>query len=158
MRGYKKILLSVCILFLLCSMLSAGRLGLGVIIGSPTGFSLKFWQGRRNALDLALAWNFSNDYFHIHGDYLYHFPIHLEGASVSTLLWYLGVGGMLKFKSNARDDNKTAFGFRGVAGIEFIPPQIPLDIFAEIAPVMNIIENTDLELEGGVGIRYTFNL
>ncbi|MCK4234889.1 hypothetical protein KAU34_04890 [candidate division WOR-3 bacterium] len=153
----KKIILSFVILLLLCSILSAGKLGLGIIIGEPTGFSLKFWQSRRTAIDLALAWNFGDDYFHIHGDYLYHIPIRLEGRSRSTLLWYLGIGARLKFRSGGRNNN-TAFGIRGVGGIEFLPREIPIDLFAEIAPVMNIIEDTKLELEGGVGIRYNFNL
>jgi hypothetical protein len=43
-----------------------------------------------------------------------------------------------------------------VGGVEFFPHGTPLDLFAEIAPVMNIIEETDLDVEGGIGIRFTF--
>ncbi|TES93548.1 MAG: hypothetical protein E3J87_01985 [Candidatus Cloacimonadota bacterium] len=154
---FKKVLLSFAIFLLLCSMLSSSQLGLGIIIGAPTGFSLKFWQTKKTALDLALAWNFDK-YFHIHGDYLYHFPLRLEGVSPSTLCTYLGIGARLKFKSNERDENKSLLGIRGVGGLEFLPKGVPLDVFLEIAPVMNIVEETKLDIEGGIGIRYTFNL
>ena len=33
-------------------------IGLGIILGEPTGVSLKSWVGRREALDVAVAWSF----------------------------------------------------------------------------------------------------
>ena len=156
----KNIILSLVILLLLCSMLSSGQLGLGIILGAPTGLSLKFWQSRRTAFDLALAWDFidDKDYFHIHGDYLYHFPLTLEGVTRSTLWTYLGIGARLRFKSNGEEKDKKVFGIRGVGGLEFMPHRVPLDVFLEIAPVMNIIKTTDFDIDVGIGIRYTFNL
>ena len=76
----KRISLLFIILLIFCSLLSAGRLGIGIILGDPNGISMKFWQSQRTAIDLALAWDF-DDYFHIHGDYLYHFPIQMEERS-----------------------------------------------------------------------------
>lgn len=155
--GFRRILLSFVILLLLCSMLSSSQLGLGIIIGAPTGLSLKFWQTRRTAVDLALAWDFDKDYFHIHSDYLYHFPLKLENVSRQVLWTYLGIGARMKFKSG-EGENKNVFGIRGVGGLEFLQRGVPLDIFLEIAPVMNIIKTTEFDLEGGIGIRYTFYL
>lgn len=154
--GLKWISLVVAILLIFCSLLSAGRMGIGIILGDPNGISLKFWQSRRSAIDLAVAWDF-DDYFHIHGDYLYHFPIQMEGVSRSSLFWYLGIGARMKFRTG-EGDNNTTFGVRGVGGIDFLPGGVPIDIFAEIAPVMNVSEGTDVDLNGGVGIRYNFNL
>lgn len=156
MKG-KGIVLVLLFLVLFSSTLAAGRLGVGVILGAPTGFSFKFWTASRNAIDLALAWDFADDYFHIHGDYLYHFPLRFEGGGRSTFLTYLGVGGRFKFRSGDRENNNL-LGVRGVGGIEFLPYGTPLDIFAEIAPVMNIIDETSLDVDGGIGIRFTFSL
>jgi hypothetical protein len=155
--GLKRIVLVFLILFVFSSLLSGARLGLGIIIGAPTGFSMKLWQSRLSAFDLAFAWDFDDDYFHLHGDYLYHIPVRMEGVSRSTLFWYLGIGARLKFRSGGREDD-TAFGIRGVGGIDFLPREVPIDLFAEIAPVMNIVKDTKLDLEGGIGIRYNFNL
>ncbi len=154
----RRILLSVLTLFLLCSMLSASQLGVGIILGSPTGLSMKLWRSRKVAFDLALAWDFGNDYFHIHGDYLYHFPLSMEGISQRSLYSYLGIGARMKFRNNRNGEDNSILGLRGVGGLEFIPHSVPLDMFIEIAPVMSFIPKTDFDLEGGVGIRYSFNL
>ncbi|MCK4584671.1 hypothetical protein KAU13_04580, partial [candidate division WOR-3 bacterium] len=75
-----------------------------------------------------------------------------------TLWTYLGIGARLRFKSNGEEEDKKVFGIRGVGGLEFMPHRVPLDVFLEIAPVMNIIKTTDFDLDVGIGIRYTFNL
>jgi hypothetical protein len=152
------VFLSILFVMLFSAALSARNLGAGIILGAPTGFSFKFWSGGRTAIDLALAWDFDDDYFHIHSDYLWHFPLHFEGSGRSTFLTYLGIGGRFKFKSGDRHDDKSYLGVRGVGGVEFLPYGTPLDLFAEIAPVMNIIEETKLDVEGGIGIRFTFSL
>jgi len=153
----KRFICSIVMFFVLSSLLFSGQLGLGVIIGAPTGLSLKFWQSSRTALDLALAWDFGKDYLHLHGDYLYHFPLEIEGVSRSTFCWNLGIGARLRFKNNG-DGEDDIFGVRFVGGLEFLPREVPLDVFLEIAPVLNIIKSTDVDLEGGIGIRYNFNL
>ena len=46
-------------------------LGVGVILGEPTGISLKAWTSDKHAVDAAVAWSFSeNDSFQFHADYL----------------------------------------------------------------------------------------
>ncbi len=152
----KRMMFVLLFLILFSSVLSARNLGVGVILGAPTGFSFKYWTGQRSAIDMAIAWDFDDDYIHLHGDYLYHFPLHFEGGGRSQFLTYLGVGGRFKFRSGDGNEDKSMLGVRGVGGIEFFPHGTPLDLFAEIAPVMNIIEETNLEVEAGIGIRFTF--
>jgi hypothetical protein len=154
----KGIFLTLLFLVLFSSTLAANHLGVGIILGAPTGFSFKYWTSRRSAIDFALAWDLGDDYFHIHSDYLFHFPLQFEGSGRSTFLTYLGIGGRFKFKSGGNEDDKNLLGVRGVGGIEFLPHGTPLDIFAEIAPVMNIVEETKLDIDGGIGIRFTFSL
>ena len=46
-------------------------IGLGVILGEPTGFTFKTWTSRNTAVDAAAAWSFSeNGSFQLHADYL----------------------------------------------------------------------------------------
>lgn len=48
-------------------------LGIGLMVGEPTGFSLKYWTSESNALDGGLAWSLGpNDGLYVHGDYLWH--------------------------------------------------------------------------------------
>ena len=128
-------------------------LGVGVILGEPTGFSLKKWTGSTTAIDGGVAWSFSKgSSFHIHADYLWHAFDAIPG-NVNLPVYY-GIGGRLKATSTDNSGNTgTRLGIRGVVGIDFIPERAPIDVFVEIAPVMDFVPSTDLGFNGGVGIR-----
>jgi hypothetical protein len=148
------------ITFCMCSVLIPNQFGAGIILGAPTGLSFKYWQYRRSAFDFAVAWNFSDDYFHIHGDYLIHFPFDVEEVAKDALYWYFGGGVRIRVKGEREsgDESSNNLGIRGVMGLDYIHPEVPVDFFIELAPVMEIISSTGLELEGGIGVRYNFNL
>ncbi|TLU81721.1 MAG: hypothetical protein FDX21_08965 [Chlorobium sp.] len=47
--------------------------GLGIIVGEPTGASMKYWVDNTTAIDAALAFSLSdNNPFQFHADYLMH--------------------------------------------------------------------------------------
>src|SRR6056297_1658834 len=50
------------------------NLGLGLMLGEPTGVSVKSWLGTKSAFDIGAAWSLSgrNEALHLHADYLYH--------------------------------------------------------------------------------------
>ena len=49
------------------------KFGLGIIIGEPTGISMKYKLGGITAIDAGIAWSFGNNSgFHIHSDFLWH--------------------------------------------------------------------------------------
>lgn len=124
--------------------------GAGVIAGSPTGLSGKFWISQENAVDVGLAWSFEDDgYFHIHADYLWHFP-HVIRSSQRFVL-YGGLGGRLGLSDNTR------VGVRIPGGIEWWPRNTPLDVFAEVVPVLDLAPKTKFSFNGGVGIRFFFD-
>jgi hypothetical protein len=41
-------------------------------------------------------------------------------------------------------------------GISVLPPAIPVDAFMEIVPVMGLLPETSITLDGALGIRYYF--
>ncbi len=124
--------------------------GLGVILGEPTGVSAKAWLSARNAFDLGLAWSVRHDgFFHLHGDYLWHFPDAIR--STERFVPYLGLGG----RFGARSHN-ALLGIRFVGGLAWWPRNAPIDVFAEIAPIMDLAPETELSANGGIGIRYYF--
>ena len=143
-----------------------GRFGLGLIIGEPTGLSMKYWLDSRAAFQGALAFSF-DDYFLISGDYLYHYPgaFGQGNAFVSQLQPYFGVGGVVVFTTTDRRVNDRFLGRRsgsvGVGvrvplGIEWNPGRPSLGIFAELVPGISLVPLTSAFFEAGIGIRYYF--
>jgi hypothetical protein len=124
--------------------------GLGIIAGEPTGVSAKLWVASRTAFDLGVAWSFRHSgFFHLHADYLWHFPGEFESAERLTL--YAGIGG----RFGARRDD-ALLGVRIVGGLAFWPRNAPIDVFVEVAPVMDLVPATELTANGGIGIRFFF--
>lgn len=48
------------------------------------------------------------------------------------------------------------FGIRIPVGLAYLFADIPVDIFAELAPVVNITSDTGFDLTGGIRARYYF--
>lgn len=123
-------------------------LGIGGMIGSPTGISLKKWVSRRNAYDLGAAWSITkNPGFHLHADYLMH-RADLEGMEDGRSYAYYGIGGRLKA---VEDDPRV--GARFPLGITYMDPREPFDAFFEIVPVFDILPATRFSLNLSLGGR-----
>lgn len=134
--------------------------GLGIVIGEPTGISLKNWQGRTTALDGAIAWSFAgNDFIQLHGDYLSH-NFSLLKVEEGQLPFYYGIGGRIKFTSgdNNKDNaDKTRLGVRLPLGLAYLFEKVTLDIFVEVVPVLDLVPETQFDLNAAIGIRYFFS-
>jgi hypothetical protein len=127
----------------------AGPLGVGIMVGEPTGLSAKLWTSRGHALDFGAAWSFADETaLNVHADYLIHRPGPPE-ISVGGLLFYCGVGGRIKLEE---DNNRV--GVRIPLGVTYLFGQSHLDFFFEIAPVLDLAPSTDLRVNGGFGLRY----
>jgi hypothetical protein len=134
----------------------SGDLGLGIMLGSPTGVTGKYWLSTITALDGGLGFPFDSDVrLNFNADYLYHFPIH--GNIPGFLPFYIGAGARLRALDKERSNDKADFGIRIPLGLEFIPSGVPLDFFAEIAPAIVVAPRGDVGLDGVVGIRYKFS-
>lgn len=145
--------------------------GLGLILGEPTGLTAKFWLGSREAIDLGLAYSFS-DYVLIYSDYLYHF----HGAFGSSnefakdLTPYVGIGGEIIFASSSgsgvstrtgnhyfkSSSSSVGVGIRIPFGLEWMTPKVPLGVFIELVPGIGLAPGTYGFLQGGIGARFYF--
>ncbi len=124
--------------------------GIGAIIGEPTGLSLKQWQTRRTAIDAALAWSVSGDnHLYVHADYLVHSYDAFRAHDTLIPLYY-GIGGLIRF------DDDTRLGVRLPLGASYFIPGAPLDIFLEVAPILELTPTTEFVINGGIGIRFFF--
>lgn len=145
----KKLLIIVCILIMpvLSHAAQGGPLGVGIILGDPTGISAKYWLDKTSAIDAAIGF----DRFSVHADYLYHFWNVIPQTGGGEFGLYMGPGLVYKDKKH---DNMV--GVRFALGGAFELNQYPVEIFAEIVPVLELSPDTDLNLDGGIGVRYFF--
>ena len=64
--------------------------------------------------------------------------------------FYFGVGGRFLSKSTSR------FGVHVPTGLDFLFKKIPIDLFVEVGPIMDLVPSTALDLSLGIGGRYWF--
>jgi hypothetical protein len=139
---------------------SQGGLGLGIILGEPTGVCLKGWLDGRTAVDGAAAWSFSgHDSFQLHADYLIHYFDVVEADDLrGALPVYVGIGGRIRLSEERRrdDDENVTLGVRIPFGMTYITASAPVDVFIEFVPILDLVPDTDFDLAAGFGARFYF--
>lgn len=152
--------------------------GLGLMVGAPTGLSGKYFLGASTALDFGIGTIYEyrdRRGFHIYADYLWH-PLSLASTDAFELPLYFGIGG--RFLRGSRcyvyDRNHfcdyyyrdyAALGVRGPVGIAFDFNRVPIDIFVEVALVVDFLVDHDpvyddalyFDFNGAAGVRYYFD-
>lgn len=128
------------------------RLGAGVIVGEPTGPTVKYWLNDTMALDGTLGWSLhDNDNIYLNADVLWH-NFNLLPVSRGQAAVYFGVGPSIEFRHE--EDNRV--GVRAPVGISYRFENKPLDAFVEIAPILDVAPNLHGDLNVGIGMRYWF--
>jgi len=152
--------------------------GLGVELGAPTGLAAKYYLGNRMALQMGVGvieeWR-DSDGLHLHAEMLWH-PAILARTPSFTMPFYLGVGGrVLKhdrgyYDRNGNyqyDDDDTHIGVRAPIGLLMDFHNAPLDLFFELALVVDLLHDWDgdyanhhdhdsADINGAIGVRYYF--
>jgi hypothetical protein len=160
----KKLFFSIFIfLFAMFAFGQTSGFGLGIIVGEPTGFSGKLWISGTSAFDAAIGWSFvdtstqANQSFNaqkpllqFHLDYLFHIQDPFK-VPAGRFFAYLGAGGRIEILNPG-----VSVGIRIPFGLLYFPPGVPLDIFLEIVPVMEVIPATVFTGNGGLGVRWFF--
>lgn len=151
MNKIKLLSVFLLLLFIPITKAQSSGVGLGIIVGEPTGVSFKYWTGSTTAFDAALAWSFIDEgAFHIHGDYLFH-NMRLISIPEGKLPFYYGIGARIKTA------NKTRLGVRVPLGLAYLFQDAPVDIFLEIVPILDLTPETDFGINAALGARYFFN-
>ncbi len=146
------LMVAVLILVVLTASALAGNVGLGVMVGEPTGLSLKVWSGSRTAFDAAAGWSLNeSDWIYVHGDYLWHrYDIHLDAPG--SLPFYFGIGARVLL----HEGNDSRIGVRVPLGLDYITRDHRFDFFLEVAPIVDLAPDTGFDVSGGLGARYYF--
>jgi hypothetical protein len=152
-----KVTIVTLILTLSANAFAQDKFGLGLILGEPTGLSLKYWFDTERAIDGAVAWSYSeNDSLQLHADYLIH---NYDVFDTKELPFYCGLGARLKFKEDdgrGRNEHHDIFGIRIPLGVTYVFDEAPVDLFFEIVPVLDLAPDIELDLNAAVGLRIYF--
>lgn len=146
---------------------AGGDFGLGLIIGSPTGISGKYYLEKAHAIDFAAGGTLIGSRgLGVHADYLWH-PVVLAREQAFDLALYAGIGGRLLDHNRKNRDDDLHLGARLPVGVvfDFMKGSIPLDVFVELALVLDYVidddeyddhDTFDVDLNAGLGARYYF--
>jgi hypothetical protein len=126
-----------------------GDIGLGLVVGEPTGLSAELGLGGRSSLALAVGLDaFEGSGFYVHLDYLMRLG-YLARWSSSSLVPYVGLGGVVK-GGDAHVGARVPFGL----SLEF--RTAPVQIFGELALRVMVVPDLDVGVGGAIGFRYFF--
>ena len=130
--------------------------GVGIILGEPTVFTLKFWRKQTVAFDAGAAWSFiGGKYFQIHGDLLLH-NFNLFKVETGRMSLYYGIGARLKFGENDLSEAETVVSLRVPIGLAYEFERTPVELFIEVVPMLDLIPATEVGMAGAIGFRYYF--
>lgn len=154
-----KLLLLLAVLFIVPAA-SAKDFGLGIILFGPTGISTNYFLDSDNSIDGALSWslNDGDQNIYLHSTYLWHKPRLLRLDKVALDVYFGGGGRLISWDDPPGEerDPETHFGVRGVAGIGHTFKNPCIELFGEISMTMDVIPETDADLDLGLGARFYF--
>jgi hypothetical protein len=147
--------------------------GLGLELGEPTGLNGKVFVADRVAIDFGLGWIYRHYYYddgvHIYADVLWH-PVSLVSSPAFELPFYVGLG--LRYwdfeycHQGVCGYDADVIGFRIPFGIAFDFNSVPLDIFFQLVPTIDFVDEDYVDRRGdddvhagidaSVGFRYWF--
>ena len=126
---------------------------IGVTAGWPTGLSAKYWLDSRRALGAGLAWNPSAEGLTTNFDYLMHSGSLIESTEMHVPA-YAGIGARV---AQYDEDDEVVFGPRVPLGVTAIFDALPLSVFAEIAPTVEVgRDDPDVTADATLGARLVF--
>ena len=147
----KKLVL-VLILRLLAGSARAESIGLGAFLGQPTGLDIKIGLQGRSALDIVIGVNQFNDPHLSYGHIQYLALLGVARGRTVNVPFRLGVGGAV---IGVTDDN-TVFAARVPFQLGLRFRRSPVEIYGEVAFVLVFNDDTDTDVDGGLGLRIYF--
>lgn len=137
--------------------------GFGIILGEPTGLTLKYWFNNQNALTGSIG----GSYFgspRLNIDYLWH----IDAFRSRVAMLYAGLGGALGFGSGGdgfwykegknhfyyRPANDLGLGVRGTFGLNVIPARTPLEMFFEVGALVGLAPSSGAAVDLALGLRF----
>ena len=143
------------ILFSALTTTPSSGVSVGLVLGDPTGISLKFWgvgNGMAFQLHAGGGGFISPATIAFSGSLLFHTALTRQ----TPINGYMGVGAYVGMHTRKYDSDYGVMGLQMPLGLEFIFSEAPLDIFMEIPPIFYITTdgNMGFGLSMGIGLRF----
>lgn len=126
-------------------------LGVGGQVGDPTGITMRIGSPG-TALDLAAGWNLGDNRFFAQLHVILAQPRLSPGAQHFRLFY--GPGGFVGVRGGRDRDSEAAFGASFNVGVSYYTG--PIEIFGQLTPRLQLVQSTDFDLGGAIGLRYYF--
>ncbi len=131
------------------------RFGIGLQVGDPFELNAKYFIAPLDAVTVGIGDGGGSDW-ELHADFLRHFP-EVIAVSEGKLPLSIGIGGRFRDRNRKHAEDFT-IGPRATVGIAYWFAKAPLELYAELNPVLDLIDrhgaDIDLSLDGGIGIRF----
>lgn len=128
---------------------AAQDLGVGAAFGQPTGVTSKYWLSSTTAVDAFMGYHFNHN-FDVHADYLWHTFSSFDVAQ-GRLPFYGGLGARVNLGDSSH------LGVRIPVGVSYLFASDPIELFAEIGPVIKVLSHLGTDVDGQMGIRIYIN-
>ncbi len=129
----------------------------GVVLGDPTGLSGRFSLDGTHSLEGAFAYSTgSRSGVHLHATYLRDKARTFSIENSGPIEMYYGIGARLIAIDSGKHDGKVALGPRVPLGLLYNINNPNLEIFGELSLALDIVPETDVDLDAGIGVRYRF--
>ena len=132
-------------------------LGVGLLLGEPSGLSAKFFTTQETGFQIHVAYSIPNESYYVTVDYLFDVLPILDDGYEFLLAWYLGLGisvGEQVFHQGELP--RTFVGARAPIGLRMLFEGVSLELYAEAGPGVIVTPTIEFDLSGGIGVRYCF--
>jgi hypothetical protein len=148
----RKLVIATLLVLGLGSTARAESIGIGVFLGEPTGLDINIGLQRRSALDIVLGASRFDEGRVSYGHLQYLVVLGVARGQSINVPFRLGVG--VAFYGVTEDATAVAARVPFQLGLRF--RRTPLEIYGEIAFVVQLIDDIDTDVDGGIGIRVYF--
>jgi hypothetical protein len=132
---------TLCAAFLFSASTINAEVAAGVILGEPTGISVRI----NHFPILGFAWSGTYNWTYIYGDYIL-----IDRTVENNVRWYLGAGAAILI-----GNNESGIGGRVPVGLLYtFDPKF--ELFGEIVPGIELAPDMRMIIGAGIGIRYIF--
>ncbi|RMH41687.1 MAG: hypothetical protein D6689_10360 [Deltaproteobacteria bacterium] len=138
---------------------AGGSLGLGLVVGDPTGVTLEYHRRRPgfgHAIELAVGLDtFDDSDVYVHLIWKFYLAELVRGSAVDVPI-YTGVGPWIAEHDHAGHDGDIHVGGRMPFGIALDFRRAPLQVYFELALDLQLVHDVDLGVDGAIGFRWYF--
>jgi hypothetical protein len=129
-----------------------GKVGIGVVLGAPTGFSIKYWENQRIAYQGSIGGMFNGGLM-IGADYLLHENVFRNPQAP----FYYGAGmflGDAGFGGPDYSHSRVALGIRAAFGVDYLSREYPFDVAIELGPSLLLTPTVGMGVQLSVAFRF----